>query len=202
MAEEKAEDMNAATLFSGFHDGFMAEEKAEGLCVISPSRQSAYHPDVSNAATFLSGVDNGLILQNAGEYLSFFEVSQFLITCKDWRLVFKGTEAPIKEFWKCLGRKVLRSLVVANPQWTWWRSTYIWNTLTHIGCDCLQDIRIYQLYLKLHSDPEIMEGCHVMLTETNGAKSIKIVTKTNFNDHVRDRALNNCNNALKRRKLD
>ena len=155
-----------------------------------------------NAATLLSGFHDGFILRNAGQYLSFFEVSQYLITCKDWRLVFKGTEAPIKEFWKCLGRKVLRSLVVANPQWAWWRSTYIWNTLTHIGCDCLQDIRIYQLYLKLHSDPEIMEGCHVMLTETNGAKSIKIVTKTNFNDHVRDRALNNCNNALKRRKLD
>ena len=98
MAEEKAEDMNAATLFSGFHDGFMAEEKAEGLCVISPSRQSAYHPDVSNAATFLSGVDNGLIQRNAGEYLSYFEVSQFLITCKDWRQVFKSKETAIQMF--------------------------------------------------------------------------------------------------------
>jgi hypothetical protein len=60
MAEEKAEEMNAATLLSGFHDEF--------------------------------------ILRNAGEYLSFFEVSHFLITCKDWRLVLKGTEAPIKDF--------------------------------------------------------------------------------------------------------
>ena len=77
MAEEKAEEMNAATLLSGFHDGF--------------------------------------ILRNAGEYLSFFEVSQFLITCKDWRLVFKGTEAPIKEFWKCLGQKVLGGLILSNP---------------------------------------------------------------------------------------
>ena len=79
MAEEKAEEMNAATLLSGFHDGF--------------------------------------ILRNAEEYLSFFEVSQFLITCKDWRLVLKGTEAPVKKFWKCLGRKVLWSLgPISNPQ--------------------------------------------------------------------------------------
>ena len=41
-----------------------------------------------------------------------------------------------------------------------------------------------------------------MLTETNGAKSIKIVTKTNFNDHARDLDLNHSKNALKRRKLD
>jgi hypothetical protein len=47
-----------------------------------------------------------------------------------------------------------------------------------------------------------MEGCHVMLTETNGAKSIKIVTKTNFNYHARDLDLNHRKNALKRRKLD
>jgi hypothetical protein len=47
-----------------------------------------------------------------------------------------------------------------------------------------------------------MTGCHVILTETNDAKSIKIVTKSNFNDHARDLDLNHRNNALKRRKLD
>jgi len=31
--------------------------------------------EVMNAATFLSGIDDGLILRNAGDYLSFFEVS-------------------------------------------------------------------------------------------------------------------------------
>ena len=47
-----------------------------------------------------------------------------------------------------------------------------------------------------------MEGCLVMLIETNGAKSIKIETKTNFNDHARYFDLNHGQNALKRRKLD
>ena len=155
MAEEKAEEMNAATLLSGFHDGF--------------------------------------ILRNAGEYLSFFEVSQFLITCKDWRLVLKGTEAPVKEFWKCLGRKVLGSLIMVNPQF---------GGITYIGCGSLQDIRIYQVYLKLLRDPELLDGIHVHLTCTNGVKSLNITTKINDNDHARDRALNHCNNALKRRKLD
>jgi hypothetical protein len=70
-----------------------------------------------NTATLLRGFHDGFILRNAGEYLSFFEVSQFLITCKDWRLVLKGAEAPVKEFWKCLGRKVLGSLIMVNPQW-------------------------------------------------------------------------------------
>ena len=68
MAEEKAEEMYAATLLN-FHDGF--------------------------------------ILRNAGEYLTFFEVSQFLITCKDWRLVLKGTEAPSKSFGNALDEKYL-----------------------------------------------------------------------------------------------
>ena len=63
MAEEKAEEMNAATLLSGFHDGF--------------------------------------ILRNAGEYLSFFEVSQLLSTCKDWRPHQKVLEVPwIKSTWR------------------------------------------------------------------------------------------------------
>ena len=156
----------------------MAEEKAE-----------------ENAEeTLLTRFNNGFILRNAGQYLSFFEVSQYLITCKFWRLVFKGTEAPIKEFWNCLGRKVLGSLMIANPQWGW-RSTYI-------GCHCLQDIRIFKLYIRLLCDSEIMEGCLVMLIETNGAKSIKIETKTNFNDHARYLDLNHGQNALKRRKLD
>ena len=69
----------------------MAEEKAE-----------------ENAEeTLLTRFNNGFILRNAGQYLSFFEVSQYLITCKVWRLVFKGTEAPIKEFWKCLDERCL-----------------------------------------------------------------------------------------------
>jgi hypothetical protein len=45
----------------------MAEKKAEAM----------------NAATLLSGFHDGCILRNSEEYLSFFEVSQFLITCKD-----------------------------------------------------------------------------------------------------------------------
>ena len=155
MAEEKAEEMNAATLLSGFHDGF--------------------------------------ILRNAGEYLTFFEVSQFLITCKDWRLVLKGTEAPVKEFWKCLGRKVLGSLIMVNPQF---------GGITYIGCGSLQDIRIYQVYLKLLRDPELLDGCHVHLTYTNGVKSLNITTKINDNDHARNLDLNPRKNALKRRKLD
>jgi hypothetical protein len=67
MTEEKAEEMNAATLLSGFHDG--------------------------------------LILRNAGDYLSFVEISQFLITRKDWRQVFKSKETAIKSFGMVLEKK-------------------------------------------------------------------------------------------------
>ena len=155
----------------------MAEEKAE-----------------ENAEeTLLTRFNDGFILRNAGQYLSFFEVSQYLITCKDWRLVFKGTETPIKEFWKCFGRKVLGSLMIRNPHF---------GAITWIGCNSLQDIRIFKLFIRLLCDSEIMEGCLVNLIETNGAKSIKIETKTNFNDHARYLDLNHGQNTLKRRKLD
>ena len=135
MAEEKAEEMNAATLLSGFHDGF--------------------------------------ILRNAGEYLSFFEVSQFLITCKDWRLVLKGTEAPVKEFWKCLGQKVLGGLILSNPQWG------LPLQSTYIGCGSLQDIRIHQVYYEGSSAIlSYWKDAMFTLTDTNGAKSLNITTKT------------------------
>ena len=138
MAEEKAEEMNAATLLSGFHDG--------------------------------------LILRNAGDYLSFFEVSQFLITCKDWRQVFKSKETAIQVFWNRVGEKVMGSKI----------------------CHSLQDILIHQLYLKLNRNPEIIDRCNVILDigKSNGY-SISIVTKSNFNDKVADGK-----NPLKRRRLE
>ena len=55
----------------------MAEEKGV------TSVQWDCTPDTSDAATFMSLWDNGFILRNAGEYLSLFEVSQFLTTCKE-----------------------------------------------------------------------------------------------------------------------
>ena len=78
----------------------MAEEKAE----------------VMNAATFLSGIDVGLILRNTGDYLSFFEVSQFLITCKDWRQVFKSKERAIEVFWNRVGEKVIGTKICHSLQ--------------------------------------------------------------------------------------
>ena len=137
MAEEKAEEMNAATLLN-FHDG--------------------------------------LILRNAGDYLSFFEVSQFLITCKDWRQVFKSKERAIQVFWNRVGEKVIGSKI----------------------CHSLQDILIHQLYVKLKRNPEIIDRCKVILD--NGKSndySITIVTKSNFNDRVADGK-----NPLKRRRLE
>ena len=127
----------------------MAEEKAKEM----------------NAATFLSGIDDGLILRNAGDYLSFFEVSQFLITCKDWRQVFKSKESAIQMFWNRVGKKVMRSKI----------------------CHSLQDILIHQLYLKLNRNPEIIDRCNVILDvgKSNGY-SISIVTESNFNDKVAD----------------
>ena len=65
----------------------MAEEKAKEM----------------NATTLLSVFHDGLILRNAGDYLSFFEVSQFLITCKDWRQIFKSKERAIQVFWNRVG---------------------------------------------------------------------------------------------------
>ena len=139
MAEEKAEEMYAATLLN-FHDG--------------------------------------LILRNAGDYLSFFEVSQFLITCKDWRQVFKSKETAIQMFWNRVGKKVMRSKI----------------------CHSLQDILIHQLYLKLNRNPEIIDRCNVLLDigkSNYGPFSISIVTKSNFDDRVADGK-----NPLKRRRLE
>jgi hypothetical protein len=110
--------------------------------------------------TLLTRFNDGFILRNAGQYLSFFEVSQYLITCKDWRLVFKGTETPIKEFCKCFGRKVLGSLMIRNPH-LGGGITWIGCNLDWIGCNSLQDIRIFKLFIRLLCDSEIMEGCLV-----------------------------------------
>ena len=68
----------------------MAEEKGV------TSVQWDCTPDTSDAATFMSLWDNGFILRNAGEYLSLFEVSQFLTTCKEWKRMFKSKIEPIK----------------------------------------------------------------------------------------------------------
>ena len=47
------------------------------------------------------GFHDGFILRNAGEYLSFFEVSQLLSTCKDWRPHQKVLEVPwTKSTWR------------------------------------------------------------------------------------------------------
>jgi hypothetical protein len=86
---------------------------------------------------------------------------------------------------------------VANFQWGLQGRSF-----TYIGCGSLQDIRIHQVFMRLLSATSIIEGCHVILTETNGAKSMEIITKSNFNDHARDLDLNHHNNALKRRKLN
>ena len=138
----------------------MAEEKAE----------------VMNAATFLSGIDDGLILRNTGDYLSFFEVSQFLITCKDWRQVFKSKERAIEVFWNRVGEKFIGSKI----------------------CHSFQDILIHQLYVKLNRDTEIIDRCNVILHYgQSNDYSISIVTKSNFNDRVADGK-----NPLKRRRLE
>ena len=74
-------------------------------------------PDTSDAATFMSLWDNGFILRNAGEYLSLFEVSQFLTTCKEWKLMFKSTREPIKCFWEAAAARVYGRKITDNPQW-------------------------------------------------------------------------------------
>ena len=99
----------------------------------------------------------------------------------------------LEKFWNSLGLKVLEELILTNLQWGLF--------IKFFEFDSLQGIRIHQVYIRLLCDPEVMKGCHVILKETNGAKSIEIVTKTNFNDHARDMDLNR-NNAQKRRKLE
>ena len=74
-------------------------------------------PDTSDAATFMSLWDNGFILRNAGEYLSLFEVSQFLTTCKEWKRMFKSKIEPIKVFWQAAAARVYGSKITDNPQW-------------------------------------------------------------------------------------
>ena len=108
--------------------------------------------------------------------MTFFEVSQFLITCKDWRQLFKSKERAIQVFWNRVGEKVIGSKI----------------------CHSLQDILIHQLYVKLKRNPEIFDRCKVILD--NGKSndySISIVTKSNFNDRVADGK-----NPLKRRRLE
>ena len=75
----------------------MVEEK-EGVTSV----QWDCTPDTSDAATFMSLWDNGFILRNAGEYLSLFEVSQFLTTCKEWKRMFKSKIEPINFFGRLL----------------------------------------------------------------------------------------------------
>ena len=89
----------------------MAEEKGV------TSVQWDCTPDTSDAATFMSLWDNGFILRNAGEYLSLFEVSQFLTTCKEWKRMFKSKIEPIKFFWQAAAARVYGSKITDNPQW-------------------------------------------------------------------------------------
>ena len=76
MAEEKAEDMNAATLLSGLvpaHDCF-------------------------NAQTFFLH-NRGFILREAGVYLTLKEVGNYLAMCQQVRRLMIGVERYVIRFW-------------------------------------------------------------------------------------------------------
>jgi hypothetical protein len=106
------EQINRVDTFDGHAQKInnMAEEKG----VTSVQRDCT--PDTSDAATFMSLWDNGFILRNAGEYLSLFEVSQFLTTCTEWKRMFKSTIEPIKCFWEAAAVRVYGRKITDNPQ--------------------------------------------------------------------------------------
>jgi hypothetical protein len=88
-------------------------------------------------------------------------VSQYLITCKDWRQVFKSKERAIQVFWNRVGEKVMGSKI----------------------CHALQDILIHQLYVKLNRNPEIIDRCnlHAHLESHNWSSLfVKLITGAQY----------------------
>ena len=84
MAEEKAEEMNAATSLTGLvqaHDCF-------------------------NAETFFLH-DRGFILREAGVYLTLKELGNYLAMCQQVRRLMIGDERYVIRFWQALALKNL-----------------------------------------------------------------------------------------------
>ena len=121
-----------------------------------------------NAETFFLH-DRGLILREAGVYLTLQELGNYLAMCQQVRRLMIGDEMYVLRFWHAVGLKELGGVLhVYDHQW---------NAYVGVDCHSFHDIPVMKSFIKLLAQPELTKGCFVGLTGPAGRKSIAIQTE-------------------------
>ena len=118
-----------------------------------------------NAETFFLH-ERGLILREAGVYLTLKELGNYLAMCQQVRRLMVGDERYVQRFWHSVGLKELGGVMAVQDHQV--------NNWLHFGCYSFHDIPVMKTFIKLLAQPELTEGCFVSLTGPVGRKGIAI----------------------------
>ena len=118
-----------------------------------------------NAETFFLH-DRGLILREAGVYLTLKELGNYLAMCQQVRRLMIGDERYVQRFWHAVGFKELGGVIAVHD--------HQWNVLVNVSCYSFHDIPVMKTFIKLLAQPELTEGCFVSLAGPVGRKGIAI----------------------------
>ena len=118
-----------------------------------------------NAETFFLH-ERGLILREAGVYLTLKELGNYLAMCQQVRRLMVGDERYVQSFWHAVGFKELGGVMAVHD--------HQWNKWLQIACYSFHDIPVMKTFIKLLAQPELTEGCFVSLTGPVGRKGIAI----------------------------
>ena len=143
-----------------------------------------------NAETFFLH-DRGLILREAGMYLTLEELGNYLAMCQQVRRLMIGDELYVQRFWEAVGFKELGAITQIYDRGSYLKSS----------CHSFHDIPVVKSYIKLLAQPKLTKGCIVCLTGPRGRKRITIQS-----EYDREHALHTYKKfrgeCFKKRRLD
>jgi hypothetical protein len=118
-----------------------------------------------NAETFFLH-ERGLILREAGVYLTLKELGNYLAICQQVRRLMIGDERYVQRFWHAVGLKELGGAIAVHDHQI--------NSVLSISCHSFHDIPVMKTLIKILAEPELTEGCFVSLTGPLGRRGIAI----------------------------
>ena len=118
-----------------------------------------------NAETFFLH-ERGLILREAGVYLTLKELGNYLAICQQVRRLMIGDERYVQRFWHDVGLKELGGAIAVHDHQI--------NSVLSISCHSFHDIPVMKTLIKILAEPELTEGCFVSLTGPLGRRGIAI----------------------------
>jgi hypothetical protein len=109
------------------------------------------HNCFNNDTYFLH--DCGLILREAGVYITLKELGNYLAMCQYVRRLMIGDERYAQKIWNVVGLKELGgAFAVPDHQH---------NSVFSISCHSFHDIPVMKSFIKILAEPELTVGCFV-----------------------------------------